>query len=164
MSTAALREQSEAVVSLLGSLMRRLFTLEADDPAMELPLAQMRVCGVLMDGPRTMGAISRELAISHSAMTQIADRLERAGMVERVLEADDRRCKSLRLTPRGVEIMRSRREGRVLRALRALDRLSPSDRDAVVSALRILLDAGVVSASEGEDDSAFRIPHSEIRT
>ena len=47
--------------------------------AAELPLAQLRVCGVLCDGPRPMSAVSRELGVSLSAMTQIADRLERAG-------------------------------------------------------------------------------------
>lgn len=153
MSEAGLREQSEAVVSLLGGLMRRLFTLEVDDPAMELPGAQMRVCSVLIDGPRTMGAISKELSISHSAITQIADRLERAAMVERVPESDDRRCKSLRLTERGVEKMRSRRERRVSRMLRALDQLSADDRASVVSALRMLLDAGLAIDSEATDET-----------
>jgi DNA-binding MarR family transcriptional regulator len=157
MSEAALREQSEAVVSLLGGLMRRLFTLEADDPAMELPVAQMRVCAVLIDGPKTMGAISRELGISHSAITQIADRLERAGMVERVPESEDRRCKSLRLTAFGVEKMRSRRERRVLRMQSALDKLPVENRAAVVSALRMLLDAGLAI----EPETMMEIPAPE---
>jgi DNA-binding MarR family transcriptional regulator len=140
-SHETLREQSEAVVALLSRLMRRLFTLTVDDPAMELPGAQMRMCTVLWDGPRTMSALSDELGISSSAITQIADRLERADMVERLPEADDRRCKKLALTAKGVEAMQERRERRVLRTLNTLQSLSLEERDAAVAALTTLLDA-----------------------
>jgi len=152
MRDAVLREQGEAVVSLLGGLMRRLFVLDADDPGMDMPVAQLRVCAVLSGGPKTMGAISRELGITHSAITQIADRLERAGMVERVMESDDRRCKSLRMTERGISEMRSRRDRRVSSAMRALDQLSAEDRAAVVSSLRMLFDAGIAVGSEAAVD------------
>jgi len=145
MSDTALREQSEAMVSLLAGLWRRLSTLDADDPAMEIPGAQMRVCGILRDGPRTMSALSDELGISHSAITQIADRLERAGMVERVSEAEDRRCKTLTLTARGVEVMRARLEKRVARTVEVLGLLSPSEREAALSALGVLLEASEIA-------------------
>jgi len=141
MSEQNLHEQSEAVVTLLSRLMRRLFTLTADDPAMELPGAQMRVCNVLWDGPRTMSALGDELGISHSAITKIADRLERAEMVERLPEADDRRCKRLALTQRGVEVMQARRDRRVGQTVKVLEQLSPQDRQAAVAALETLLDA-----------------------
>lgn len=156
MSDSILREQSEAIVSMLAGLARRVYTLEADDPGMELPVAQMRVCAVLIDCPKTMGTISRELGITHSAITQIADRLERAGMVERVLESEDRRCKSLRLTALGVDKMSSRRERRVLRMQHAMDKLSVEDRAAVVSALRALFEAGL--AVEAESASKAAVP------
>ncbi len=151
MSDVAVREQSEAVVTLLGRCMRRLFTMEADDPGMDMPIAQLRVCSVLIDGPKTMGSLSRELGITHSAITQIADRLERAGVVERVAEPDDRRCKSLRLTGSGRERMRSRRESRVLSVMQALGQLTAEDRDAVVNGLRMLFEAGAAVAPEGAD-------------
>ena len=140
MSDKALREQGEAVVSLLSALMRRLFTLEADDPAMEIPGAQMRVCGILRDGPMAMSALSAELGISHSAITQIADRLERAGMVERVPGEDDRRCKRLTLTERGVEVMKARLEKRVARTMEVLKSLSAQEREAALSAISVLLE------------------------
>lgn len=142
MSSDVLREQSEAVVSLMGKLMRQLFTMEADDPGMDLPIAQMRVCSVLIDGPKTMGAMSKELGITHSAITQIADRLERGGVVERVPESEDRRCKSLRLTDRGKGQMRSRRERRVSHVSHVLAGLGADERQSVVTALQTLLEAG----------------------
>ena len=48
-----------------------------------------------------MSALSREFGVSLSAMTRIADRLERARLVKRVAEGGDRRIRHLQLTPRG---------------------------------------------------------------
>jgi DNA-binding MarR family transcriptional regulator len=141
-------EEAAAITSMLGRLMRRLSTLEDNDPAMYLPAAQLRVCAILLDGSLTMSALSREMRTSLSAVTQIADRLERAGMVERVHEEYDRRVKSLQLTERGVEVMRSRRERRTRRMVEVLERLSPESRARVRDALQALIDAGRESPSE----------------
>lgn len=134
-------EQAAALTSILPKLMRSISALYADDPAMDLPVAQIRVCSILHDGPRTMSVLSRELGISLSATTQIADRLERAGMVERVPEADDRRVKSLQLTSHGNDVMGMRNERRTLRAAEMLERLSTESREAVLDSLGMLLDA-----------------------
>src|SRR5215472_9587622 len=99
MNDESLISQAAKLECLLPKLMRRLFTLDPSHPANELPVAQLRVCVILQAGPRTVSAVSEELGISVSATTQIADRLERAGLVERVAERDDRRMKLLRLTP-----------------------------------------------------------------
>ena len=80
-------EEANKIASLLPALMRQLFTLD-DDLAVDLPLAQLRVCASLQDGPLPMSALSRELGVTLSAMTQIADRLERANLVSRVAEAE----------------------------------------------------------------------------
>ena len=62
-----------------------------------------------------MSVLSRELGVSLSAMTQIADRLERARLVKRQFEGTDRRVRSLQLTSRGQKIMQAREEARVQR-------------------------------------------------
>jgi DNA-binding MarR family transcriptional regulator len=146
MDDETLRQQASWLESLLPKLMRHLFALDPDHPAMELPLAQLRVCTVLQAGPRTISALGEELGNSVSAVTQIADRLERAGFVERVAERDDRRVRILRLTPHGAEVMRSRREVRVRRAMEALATLPPANREAVLHAVRVLLDASRLTA------------------
>jgi DNA-binding MarR family transcriptional regulator len=101
MTDETLQEQAEKLECLLPRLMRRLFTLEIDHPAMELPLAQLRMSLILQGGPRSISSLSEEMSISVSATTQIADRLERAGMVARVSDAwqEDARCPCL---PRGI--------------------------------------------------------------
>ena len=136
-----LREQAVQIEHLLPRLLRRLFTIERDHPATELPLAQLRVCTILQAGPRTLSAIGEELRISVSATTQIADRLEKVGMVERVSGQDDRRTKKLQLSPHGRALMQSRRDERIQRAVRALSEMPPDLRANAVQTLHALMEA-----------------------
>lgn len=141
MNDQLLLQQAIEIASLFPQVQRSLFALDADDPASELPVAQLRVCAVLRDGPHPMSVLSRELGISMSAMTQIADRMERAGLVERISEEGDRRVKTLQLTESGGEIMRARRERRISQVLHALEHLAPEMREEVIQALHHLLEA-----------------------
>lgn len=143
---ARLQAQAEELEQMLPVLMRRLFTLEPDHPAMELPLAQLRVCTILQVGPRTLSGLSGELGISVSAVTQLADRLDQAGLVERVPGVEDRRTKLVRLTQAGAVIMRERRTARINRVYRALCRIPSSERDAMLETIRNLLEAATETA------------------
>ncbi|MCE5199517.1 MAG: MarR family transcriptional regulator [Armatimonadota bacterium] len=136
-----LYDQAQAITDIMPRLTRRLFTIGADDPGLEFPVAQIRVCSILLDGPRTMSALSKELGISLSAITQIADRLEKSGMVERVTETCDRRVKCLQLADRGKEVMRIRVAKRVERVCKVLNQLAPEDRDRALTGLKTLFDA-----------------------
>lgn len=149
---AAVASQAEAIAALLPALMRRLFTGD-DALAAELPLAQLRVCGVLCEGPRPMSAVSRDLGVSLSAMTQIADRLERAKLVKRVAPGGDRRVRCLQLTERGQRMMRLRHRARVDRAQAVLERLPPPVRDEVLAALETLKLA-CTAVTEGDGQAA----------
>jgi DNA-binding MarR family transcriptional regulator len=146
-------EQAAELECLLPKLMRRLFTLQDGSLVSELPLAQLRLCTILQAGPRSMTTLAEELSTSVSAVTQIADRLERAGLVERVLpgpEADDRRMKLLRLTASGSELMHARRERRVQRVNEVLEKLVPAERAVVLQAVRALVEASRDSAPGSE--------------
>jgi DNA-binding transcriptional ArsR family regulator len=79
-SAVASPEVAEAD-ALLMSVVRDLLYVE--DRTSDLPLRQLHVCATLYDGPLSMSKLSRKLGVSLSAMTQIADRLEAAGMVAR---------------------------------------------------------------------------------
>jgi DNA-binding MarR family transcriptional regulator len=140
-------QQARAIASLLPVLMRQLSVLD-HDLAAELPLAQLRVCAILGGGPRPMSTLGRELGVSLSAMTQIADRLERAGLVKRVAEGTDRRVRCLQLTERGERIMRRREEARVQRVLTVLEHLSPEARSQVLTSLEIMMDASAAAAGQ----------------
>jgi len=140
-------QQARKIDSLLFALIRQL-AVEDDDAVAELPLAQLRVCGVLHGGSRTMSALGRDLGVSLSAMTQIADRLERANLVKRVAEGNDRRVRSLRLTARGENVMQRREDARADRTLAALAKLSAKKQKEVTAALQLLLDACLASKEQ----------------
>jgi DNA-binding MarR family transcriptional regulator len=143
-----LPEEAKRVSDVLLAFMRQL-TAGLDDPAVNLPLAQLRVCGVLRAGPLPMSAIGRELGASLSAMTQIADRLERARLVKRVPRGDDRRVRCLQLTDRGERMMQLHEDARLVRMSRVLENLTPDERREVTVALQTLVRAAAVS--KGQD-------------
>ncbi len=131
---------AEAVAGLIPRLARGLISSEKD-PADNLPLAQLRLCGILSEGSRPMSVLSRELCVSLSSLTQIANRLERARLVNRVAEENDRRVRCLQLTVQGEKMMRNRREARVRRTLEVLECLSSPQREAVRASLEVLASA-----------------------
>ncbi len=141
MTSSASYEQGTEIVSLLAKLVRQLFVIDADDPAMILPVAQVRVCGVLQEGPKTMSILSRELGISLSAMTQVTDRLEKSGLVERVAEECDRRVKCLQLTGQGAEIMLARKNRRVEKVVEVLNRMPADVCEQILLSLSALFSA-----------------------
>jgi DNA-binding MarR family transcriptional regulator len=134
--------QARALVALLPALGRSLLAVDPNHPITELPLAQLRVCTALQEGPCPLSTLADRLGLSPSSVTQISDRLERVHLVERVPEADDRRVKKLRLTECGEELMRSYREARIARLRGVLEKLSPRMREKVVEALSALVEAG----------------------
>jgi DNA-binding MarR family transcriptional regulator len=147
----AVVSQAKTLDSTLMGIARSL--LIDDDPASELPLRQLRVCMALYEEPRSMSVLSRELGFSLSAMTQIADRLERAGLVTRWFEGPDRRVRRLRLTPRARRMLRVREESRIFRIAAMLGRIPPEDRDETLRVLDSLRHAAESQATRGGGQS-----------
>ena len=135
--------QAERLEKLLPIVTARLFEEDAGHPLANLPSAQMRLCILLHQmGKRTMSDIAEELGISVSAVTQVADRLERTGFVERHMDSGgDRRTRFLTLTPQGKALMDARKNQRINRILVALGSLSPNERESTLSALESLASA-----------------------
>jgi len=156
MTDQLIAEQAALVTSLLPKLVRQLFILDVNDPTIELPVSQLRVCGILSLGPRSMSMLSRDLGISLSAVTQIADRLERAKLVERIAEEDDRRVKSLQLTPHGSAVMQARRERRIRRVQQVMQQVAPDAREHIVQSLRLLLDASLAVMPETPGEATLK--------
>jgi DNA-binding MarR family transcriptional regulator len=67
-------------------------------------LNHIEIVKLLAAGPETMTTIAVTLGISSAAMPQIAAKLERRGLVERVRGSQDRRAVWLRLTPAGCSL------------------------------------------------------------
>jgi MarR family transcriptional regulator, organic hydroperoxide resistance regulator len=157
MNDSSLIEQAKAISALLPAVMRELFSLDGQ-MATDLPIAQLRVCGLLYAGPQRMSDLGRELEVSLSSMTQIADRLERAGLVERVSDESDRRIRCLQLTARGAEMMRRHQESHVQSVMDALKTIPPDEQAEIQRALERLLEAGraVKAQQSTEKESPVR--------
>jgi DNA-binding MarR family transcriptional regulator len=159
-ASSASIDQARTVNSLLRTLLREL-SAGLDDPAIQLPLAQLRVCNVLSAGPRSMSSLGKELGVSLSAITQIADRLERAGLVTRVSQDNDRRVRCLQVTDRGARMMQRHDASRVERMAAALEQMTPKTREAVAAALGALARAATAARTgNGNGDGKLRGPHS----
>ena len=87
--------------------MRAIFTEERVNPELEaLPMAQYRLLwSVHFQPDATMKDFARHLMVSQSTVTQLADRLVRRGIVERIADSTDRRVVRLRLSEAGQGIM-----------------------------------------------------------
>lgn len=91
---------------------------------------------------RNPGLSLRELAaeerISAPALSGHVDRLERAGLLERVRSADDRRRVGLELTPAGAKLLKRVRARRTTWLAKRLQSLEPDELAAVEAALEPL--------------------------
>jgi len=68
-----------------------------------LPGGQARLLCVLAGGPRGMSELAGLLGIENAALTGLADRAERRGLIARTAVPGDRRALSVALTPEGRE-------------------------------------------------------------
>jgi MarR family transcriptional regulator, organic hydroperoxide resistance regulator len=136
-------EQAALLERAFPACMRQIFAIDPAHPLADLPFGQYRLCILLFrEGKRTMSQVSEDLGISVSAVTQMADRLEKSGLVERQAEpSGDRRTRFLQLTDYGQSLMQSRTQIRLARASAVLSQLTGEQRRAVLDALETLRDA-----------------------
>ena len=86
----------------------------------------------------SLAELSAEEGISAPAMSGHVDRLEKAGLLERVRSSDDRRRVGLRLTDDGARLLRRVRARRTTWLADRLRSLEPSELEAIESALPAL--------------------------
>jgi DNA-binding MarR family transcriptional regulator len=107
----------------VGPRLTRLIALAvetpASDPADSLTLAQARALRHLGRGPSLAGDLARRLGVSPATVSELVDTLVRRGLIERSVDADDRRQQPLRLTPAG-ERATEAAQGRAIAALVAI--------------------------------------------
>jgi DNA-binding MarR family transcriptional regulator len=86
------------------------------------------------DEPMKLSDLANALHCDNSSVTGIADRLERAGLAERLAHPTDRRVKTLALTDRG-KAVRQRYKDRIGTAPEAMQSLSDTDASLLVEIL-----------------------------
>lgn len=102
-------------------------------------------------GPLTLGEIVEHMRLSKAAVTELVNRVEERGLVERMRDERDRRRVFVWLTSEGQR--RARQHPRVLEESlleRALAQMRPAEREALVRGMRALLEqAAVLEGEEG---------------
>ncbi len=121
MSQESLAERLEA---LFPSLLRALYRPKEGDPLSELTIGQIRIVRLLYAETHTVSSLGEELGMSISATTQMTQRLEGSGLVEKSDDPLDKRVKILRLSLLGKRLMDVRRAQRIDHVQRVLDGMS----------------------------------------
>ncbi len=132
-----LASQPDVIHAALLVLVRNL--LSVDDSMMDLPLQQLKICLALDGRSLSMSEISRELKLSPSAVSQVSDRLERRGLIERGFQEEDRRIRKLRLTRKGQQLIRRHKRQQLRQISDALHNLNAHQIDRVLSGLETLV-------------------------
>ena len=157
---AGLRSDAERVEALIPQAMRALYRHDPADPLMDFSVPQLRLLRSLRVGPSTASLLGEDLGLSVSAITQMANRLEAAGLVFRTDDVADRRIKHLSLTDRGLQLLAERRSRRIDQAQEVLARLTHQERGQLIDALNKVVLAG--GAHEGKQPR-FLVAELELR-
>ena len=148
------RDRAIRVEGLLPRVLRTMFKPDANDPLVDLPVGQMRMMRLLAMKAWTPSNLGEELGLSVSAVTQMANRLDSIGFVERIEDPSDRRVKHLTLTLLGKEMMSRRQERRVHRLESVLMHVPPARQIEFIEMLEELIEASA-KAAEFVDNSIF---------
>jgi DNA-binding MarR family transcriptional regulator len=117
----------------------------------DLSLTQLRLIGLLRDGPRRMTDLAAFLGLDKSTLSGLVERAERRGLVGRDRSPEDRRVVDVFITPMGRELTE-----RVLEEIRVdlqpfTDRLRGGDRHLLT---QLLDSVSGRSTPSGEEERA----------
>lgn len=93
------------------------------------------------EGRRSLKELEQILHVAQSTAAGIIARLERKGLVEGFGDAEDRRVKLVRITPAGVECVRTALHHRAEAEERLLSGLTETERDIFYSLLKKVRDS-----------------------
>ena len=117
-------------------LLRRL---RREDDASGLPAPQLSALSVIVfGGPITLGDLARAEQVRPPTISKLIVLLEAKGLVERIIDASDRRVTRVRATARGTKLLHDGRQRRVAALVASLSALRASDRALLARALPVL--------------------------
>ena len=127
--------------SLMPRLTRAVFPQDGANPLTQLPVGQVRMLR-LLDGEAKLRVthIASELRMTPSAVTQMGNRLEQLGLVERLDVAEDGRGRFLAISEIGRIALEERRRVRVEQAALILKDTHEETLEAFITALKSVLD------------------------
>src|SRR6478735_5549848 len=108
------------------------------------------------EGPSRLTALATATGIAQPAMTQLVGRLEREGLVVRLIDPEDGRATLVAITDAGRALRAEQRQSAHERMAELLDRLSADDQATLALAMRVAMPL----LEQLNRDAAVR-PHSE---
>ena len=128
----------ELVGRLRYSVARLARLLRQQDGSGLTPTTTAMLASIGREGPITLGELAAHEQVAPPTITKSVDKLEAAGLVERIRDDADRRVCRVALTPAGrkqLDTNRSRRTAWLARQLRALP---PEDLEKLGAAVEVL--------------------------
>lgn len=130
----------------LDSLLQRMSTSiqkEKNHFAEQIGISRQQfevLCIIYEKGQITMGELCREISSACSTATDLADKLEKAGYVERIREKRDRRVVRLNILPRGEKAVKAVMEERAEKLGVILETFEEDELRKMISFLETLTD------------------------
>ena len=117
-------------------LLRRL---RREDDASGLPAPQLSALSVIVfGGPITLGDLARAEQVRPPTISKLIVILEEKGLVDRVVDAADKRIVRVKATARGAKLLHEGRQRRVAALVASLTALPARDRAMLARALPVL--------------------------
>ncbi len=102
------------------------------------PSQQSALAMVDVHGPISLGELATLEQVARPTITRIAAKLEQQGLLERLVDHDDRRFARVLITPVGHERLEETRKRRIEWLAARLERLEPDDVVSILAALEPL--------------------------
>lgn len=94
---------------------------------------------VNQEGPMRLTALAAAEDTSQPAMTQLVQRMERQGLLERLADPDDGRAALVAISEAGLDVWQRRTDGRRERLANLLAELSPDDAQTLLLAAHVAM-------------------------
>ena len=134
------QERSRGTREGIAETLDRAARLLVRHIARSTSLTSRAVLGALReDGPTRLTELACSQGISQPAMTQLVGRLEREGLVVRLIDPDDARATLVDITEGGRAVWTELKESRRERLAELLDTLSPDEEATLGLAMRLAL-------------------------
>jgi DNA-binding MarR family transcriptional regulator len=141
MTSEDLRKLESIADDILASfpILFRRVSKEKGHPGAKRLDQSLPVLGVVLNhGPMPMSEIGRKMGISKPYTTVLVDRLIKKGLVERALDASDRRLVNIKLTTAGRDTFKEFRKYAREIVIRNLSSLTSDDISAFYSSMRTI--------------------------
>jgi DNA-binding MarR family transcriptional regulator len=137
---------AEKLTGLFSDIVVKTMTVqllrELDE--MDITLSQLHALTHVAERPKcSVGSIAERLGVTHPAAVKLVDKLAKKNLITRAVAAADHRQTEITVTPEGRRLVNGVRQERMQRLMTVLDRMSPADRQALISGLQAFVTAAL---------------------